>query len=543
MMAGPYRRKAVLLAVQRVRFQRPTPPSFAGTPSQAVLPASNLRSASHFSTATDAPSDETTSKPHPQSFVDPNIELTTGELSDLPPNFHQHLSAGPLPSSFARHSRHAKDGKDAYWRPPWKSRAEIISAEDFANRPRVTFSESFESLQDGMITLSWLTDNDATLMYQLYVNLMTAFVAKNEGVRGKDGSAVKDAEWGVLSANTSHEYVVRVVAQKFNVTTSRAAGVIQLKHNEEQLKKDPNFKVDHKLQAHVDNMIRQQISEVYRSYGEKDPLGFVEDPIVSTGIIGHEDVGSPAVTRASDLLDIDALVERKKKEEKQEAITKMRNHIYVEDVDDKSVNVKIDKEARRLLKSSEKLKSLYSSEVGNTADSSDKSKDDDITVLPESNKPRTKVPIIPEYASPYPENNAGHKSQAKTRRPRWKYAAQIINTYALENPPHSSHHGKKAAARIKAKRHGRVVDGNTLIEQDGKVRVATVAELEQTSWKHVRNESEFMFKGVKEAWLRRQLEGEVGGWGLQEEVNAPEPVEETKEVDAEGGELSNEDAS
>jgi len=413
----------------------------------------------------------------------------------------------------------------------------------------VTFSENFESLQDGMITLSWLTDNDASLMYQLYVNLMTAFVAKNEGARGRDGSAVKEEEWGVLSANTSHEYVVRVVAQKFNVTTSRAAGVIQLKHNEEQLKKDPNFKVDHKLQAHVDNMIRQQISEVYRSYGEKDPLGFVEDPIASTGIIGHEDVGSPAITSASDLIDIDAMVEQKKKEEKQEAIRKMRNHIYVEDVDDKSVNVKIDKDARRLLKSSEKLRSLYSSQVGDAADASVKSNDDvkddtyDNTALPESNKRRTKVPIIPEYASPYPENNAGHKSQAKTRRPRWKFAAQIINTYALENPPNSCHRGKKAAARIKARRHGRVVDGNTLIEQDGKVRVATVAELEQTSWKHVRNESEFMFKGVKEAWLRRQLEGEVGGWGLQEEVNAPDPVEETKEVDAEGGELSNEDAS
>jgi len=50
------------------------------------------------------------------------------------------------------------------------------------------------------------------------------------------------------------------------------------------------------------------------------------------------------------------------------------------------------------------------------------------------------------------------------------------------------------------------------------LRVANMSELEQTSWKHVRNESEFMFKGVKDAWLRRQLEGEVDGWGMQEEV-------------------------
>ena len=45
------------------------------------------------------------------------------------------------------------------------------------------------------------------------------------------------------------------------------------------MKKDPTFVVDHKLQAHVDNTVRQQISEVYRSYGEVDPLEFVEDPI------------------------------------------------------------------------------------------------------------------------------------------------------------------------------------------------------------------------------------------------------------------------
>jgi hypothetical protein len=81
------------------------------------------------------------------------------------------------------------------------------------------------------------------------------------------------------------------------------------------------------LQEYVDQTVRQQISEVYRSYGEKDPLGFVEDPIASTGIIGHEDVGSPGITKVSDLIDVDALVERKKREEKQEAIRKMRTHI------------------------------------------------------------------------------------------------------------------------------------------------------------------------------------------------------------------------
>jgi len=66
------------------------------------------------------------------------------------------------------------------------------------------------------------------------------------------------------------------------------------------------------------------------------------------------------------------------------------------------------------------------------------------------------------------------------------------------------------------------------------LRVASVAELERTSWKHVRNESEFMFRGVKDAWLRRQLEGEVGGWGYQKEIFKVVP--KLMEINSESGE-------
>ena len=403
--------------------------------------------------------------------------------------------------------------------------------------PRVTFSEELESLADGMITLGWMGDGTAGQMYKLYVDLMTTFAAKgrsgkedtksaasaaetNADDTSTDGDKVKNQQWNILTAHTSHEYIIRVIAQKYNVSTSRAAGIIQLKHNEEQLKKDPNFKVDHKLQAHVDNTIRQQISEVYRSYGETDPLEFIEDPIASTGMLGHEDTGSQGVEAASDLVDVDALMIRKRKEEKQAAIRKMQRHRFIEDIDEDSVNVRLDKEARRYLKSSETLRRLYEN-------------NNDTAVVNNNgatpSKSSTGTTRIPPYATPYPENNAGYKSQPKTRRPRWKYAAQIIDTQSFA-PSH--HGGRKASNRLKASRHGRVVEGNTLIEQDGHVRVATRAELERTSWKHVRNESEFMFRGVKGAWMRRQLEGEVGGWGFQEEVNAV--VEEEKKEEEEG---------
>ena len=58
-------------------------------------------------------------------------------------------------------------------------------------------------------------------------------------LRGQGKSRTRDdvasKNWGALSANTFHEYVVHVMVQKYNVTTSRAAGVIQLQHNKEQL--------------------------------------------------------------------------------------------------------------------------------------------------------------------------------------------------------------------------------------------------------------------------------------------------------------------
>lgn len=460
-------------------------------------------------------------KKHPQSFVQPDIDLELGELeTELPPNFHQDLRKGQ-----GRY-RHGNDGRDSYWRPPFKNtRAEIISAEDFANRPRVTFSESFLSMHDAMVVETWMTQADKDQMYELYVNMMTSIAGQQEKNSKMSSDDVKEKSWGVLSTNTSHEYVVRVVAQKHNVTSSRAAGVIQLQHNEEQLKKDPNFYVNHALQAHMDAAIRGHISETYQSYGETDPLTFTEEPIAATGIIGREDTGSDKLVQASELSDVDALLKKTRQQEIESAQVRIANHIYVEDVDERTRKVKIDSEAKQLM---DKAKEMNNKSKGE--------------------KVQTKVKKttlkIPKGASPFPDNNRGHNETPETRRPRWKFAAQIINTHTLENPPNSSRHGKKVAARAKARRHGRIVEGNTIIEQDGKLRPASVAELEQTSWKGVRNESEFMFRGVKDAWMRRQLEGEVGGWGIQDEVFKVEKIEEKKEeeeesIEAEEGENAN----
>ena len=515
-------------------------------------------------------------KTHPQSFVQSDVELGLGELeTHLPPGFHTDFhrkQRGVLKP------RHREDGKDSYWRPPWKNpRAEIISAEDFANRPRVTFSESFASMHDAMLVLSWMSQEEKESMYNLYLQMMTNIAQQSGPLKSNEGKDIMGDDWTVLSANTSHEYVVRVVAQTYNVTTSRAAGVIQLQHNEEQMKKDPTFTVNHHVQAYVDAKVRENIRDIYQSYGETDPLQFVEQPISSTGNIFREDTEGQSAVVAPELTDADARLKKTRAQELEDARVRIKNHIYVEDVDENTRKVKTDQEANRLLKMGAQFEGLYD-QLGDDKDdgdapdaadeqltakeapakssegSSDTKKEARVEIFGSKapKKPqkwkkkkiaakqsKIKVPKglnIPAGASPFPDNNRGWNEVPNTRRPRWKFAAQIVNTRMLENPTFTEKRGKGIARQIKGRRHGRVVDGNTIIEQDGKLRVASVAELEQTSWKHVRNESEFMFKGVKKAWLKRQLEGEVDGWGMQEEVFPTKELEASEEKETEEGE-------
>lgn len=223
---------------------------------------------------------------------------------------------------------------------------------------------------------------------------------------------------------------------------------------------------------------------------------------------------------------MDALFKQTKISEEEEARLKIKNHLYVEDVDPTSVNVKLDSEAKRLLGKGSEFLGMSSDDASkNVSESIDGENDANAT----KSASKTTVTKIPQNLNELLLQNKNNDKASNPRRPRWKYAAQIINTASL------SAEGKKTARKIKAKRHGRVVDGNTLIEEGGSLRVATLAELEETSWKHVRNESEFMFKGVKEAWMRRELEGEVGGWGLQEEVNE-EVIDDNEGVNGDDGE-------
>lgn len=171
---------------------------------------------------------------------------------------------------------------DPLYRPKWKSRAQIVSAEDFANRPTVGFSGEFESFQDAMVTLSWLDDKEQKQIYQIYLELQNHAKERHK--------------------KTSHEYVMRVIGQKFNITPQRVAAIVQLQHNEEQIKKnDPDRKLLTEAAEYMDRAIRQEILDAYQTFNLKKPDEFVEDPV---GVKGHKDHGYQVV---EDLFDVSAL--------------------------------------------------------------------------------------------------------------------------------------------------------------------------------------------------------------------------------------------
>ena len=145
------------------------------------------------------------------------------------------------------------------------------------------------------------------------------------------------------------------------------------------------------------------------------------------------------------------------------------------------------------------------------------------------------------------DSNGSENATAKEveRRPRWKFVAQTINV----------RDGKKARGKIGNKKKKKFIKEpktNTIVEQDGLLRVATVQEVNNVAWKDVRDIKEFGFKGVKSAWLNWK-KGEKGGWGhVPEEVKAAAKAkmeekkakeEEEKREDADAGDDNDADAS
>ena len=99
------------------------------------------------------------------------------------------------------------------------------------------------------------------------------------------------------------------------------------------------------------------------SYSEKDPLQLDKDLLASTGWIGREDTGLDILVTASELADVGTLLSTRRMRELDEARVCIANHVCVEDVDDRTRRVPVDREVRRLMKMGKELRSLYETEA------------------------------------------------------------------------------------------------------------------------------------------------------------------------------------
>lgn len=288
-------------------------------------------------------------------------------------------------------------------------------------------------------------------------------------------------------STTSHEYVVRVIAERHHINTARAAGIIQLQHTEEQMRQHSPELLCSEHANHAEGSILQNIRDAYKSERTQAPgqqkgqagLPFIEDPVGIHGR-GEPDETSTQWSNLDDIFDMEQKLAQATVRDDERAKIIINNHIYKEDLNDEEQLVNVDASSRKLIGVKEKMK---------------------------------KELAVVEDSIPYPETNGkGEKRQ------RWKYVAQIVNTRSLKR----KQAGKRRAVTTSYTNNKM---GNTLVEQDGELRIATVAEAKQTAWKPTRTKSnEYLFEGVKKAWLERTLKGKTGAWGLAPRTRASNSV-------------------
>jgi len=205
----------------------------------------------------------------------------------------------------------------------------------------------------------------------------------------------------------------------------------------------------------MDERIQRFIQEVYAEYNEVPPDQFVED------VLEYRGKGQHANVEIDDLYDLDELSKQAIMRDRDLAQSLIDTKVYIEDYDPSQVEIKVNQECRDLIKSHDEMKA------------------------------RT---TIYDHLAPSDGNSSGEE-QKKGRS--IKFVAQTINT--LEMKKKNKNKSRK--------------EQNTIVEQDGKLRVATQEELESMSWKSKRNVKEFMLRGVKKGWLDRNQKGITTAWG------------------------------
>lgn len=391
-------------------------------------------------------------------------------LSDSPGTNHL-----PNPQDFVRvrlePGEWSPDNKDPIHRPAWRNNAEIIHPDDWAMRPRVAMGNGeLESIHDSMSTLGWLNAKQQDIIYQSYLEMTQRMTASTNGV-------------------TSHEYIFRVLAQKFNLSSTRISAICVLKHNEEQMKAGGE-KIYYDHQDFVDEKIAGYIQAAYSAYNEVNPHQFVEPSIGNP---------SPEAFDASyfptdDLLDVDGILEEVNIREREKARLSIDTHIYKEDIDEDTISVHVAPNIQKLLQKHAKNYSY------------------DHAQRPGDLKP---------------EPGSG----AEPKRPRWKYACHFEDVVKKEKGP------RKYKGR---KRQDAKVTDHTIIELDGQLRAATLKEAKGCAWKPKYNGKTALYQSLHDAWLNRQTTGSMKVWGRQE---APPELAALDASEVEGSDQSDDVAA
>lgn len=329
------------------------------------------------------------------------------------------------------------------YRPKFRSdRARIISADDFARRPPVGFTGEFANFEEAMVTLTWMTHEEQREIYDMYTQMMLG----------------TEQQTGNSTSTTSHEYVIRFLAQKYSLASDRVAAIIQLQHNEQQII-EQGGRVDYELGEYVDKKMKEEIKKAYEvqkrsskrrpTPKQEPPSSFVEDPVGALGL-----TQTKSTVPVSDL----HMVKDDSKREDERARRIIDSYRYREDVDPRTVAAPRDKNCEQLLTQHEELTHP----------------DEDPIVLQQRKQNRAKEPEWP-----------------KSQRARWNYICQTTTTTMENNFPR-----------------------NTLVENDGKLSPATVAQAQSVAWKATRDDSHHTYADVQQAWLDRVNGSDKHVWGV-----------------------------
>ena len=356
------------------------------------------------------------------------------------------------------------DFQNPFYRPKYTHRAKILSKEDFRNRPAVGVSAYFDSPADAMVTLSWMTNKDRKEIFEMYKALL-----KTQHAR---------------CGSTSHEYIMRCIAQKLNLRADRVAGAVQLQFNEERYRLEGEELAD-EAGKYMDNSFLTEIRLFYKAFNMTPPndLSFVE-PIIDDEADGAP---SPLIRSVDDIFDMDGLLKRYQDEYlPNKAKDIVSKHKYVEDVDDESIITPVDKETESFVEQQKKLADRMES---------------------------FQTDVTPKVLKETDRDNP-------SRRKRFKFVAKMVNTRekkklikeAKRKPILTAKEAKKRSLMSKAYTTNSIE--NTVVEYDGRCRRANMNDVRNVEWKPMKHElgkrktieeqvevMERIYRNAKRDWL------------------------------------------